>query len=125
MDAGVNASITTNLIVSDAAGAIPPNTKIATVASSIANPQEFILDAPITANIPGETILTFTQIVRPTLTGKFLASQSSWNVAKFAFNKPLQCQSLSLYFNPTTEVANGLFINDITFEYKTIHRRVL
>ena len=126
---GANTSIIVGQLVTDEAGAIPPNTKVKTVASAVANPQVFILDTPITSNITGGTTLTFKQIVRPALTGKFLASQSSWDIAKFTFDKPLQCQSLTLYFNDgqtagSSEVANGLSINDITFEYRVINRRV-
>ena len=57
------------------------------------------------------------------LTGSFLASQSKWNVAVFEFDSPFPCQSIALYFNPDA-VVNGLSINDISFEYRTIHKRV-
>ena len=61
--------------------------------------------------------------ITPTLTGSFLASQTKWNVAVFSFDKPLHCQSLSIWFN-RADAANGISINDITFEFKSIHRRV-
>ena len=57
------------------------------------------------------------------LTGTFLASQSSWNVAVFSFDNPFPCQSIALYFNDGG-TANGISINDISFEYRTIHKRV-
>ena len=61
--------------------------------------------------------------ITPTLTGTFLGSKTSWDVATFSFDVPLQCQSIALYLNDGA-VTTGLYINDITFEYKTIHRRV-
>jgi len=61
--------------------------------------------------------------ITPTLTGSFVGNKTSWDIAKFSFNKPIQCQSISLYINDGG-ASTGLFINDITFEYKIIHRRV-
>ena len=61
--------------------------------------------------------------ITPTLTGTFLGSKSSWDVAIFSFNMPIQCQSIALYLNDGAATA-GLYINDITFEYKIIHRKV-
>ena len=61
--------------------------------------------------------------ITPTLTGTFLGSTTKWDVATFSFSYPLQCQSIALYLNPTS-VSTGLHINDITFEYKTINRRI-
>ena len=61
--------------------------------------------------------------ITPTLTGTFLGSKTSWDVATFSFDVPLQCQSLALYLNDGGVTA-GLYINDITFEFKTINRRV-
>jgi hypothetical protein len=60
------------------------------------------------------------------LTGIIKASQSEWDVAVFSFDSPFPCQSIALYFNHVTDVntANGLSINDISFEYRTIHKRV-
>ena len=109
------------MVVTDAAGAIPPNTKVAAV--SDATPQVATIDKYLTDNIPASTTLTFHQIVKPTLTGRFNASVTTWDVATFTFDKPLQCQSLSLHFNDTNAV-NSVHINDITFEYREIHRRV-
>ena len=120
---GANTNIVVGLIVTDEAGAIPPNTKVKTVASAVANPQVFILDKYLTDNIPASTTLTFHEPVKPTLSGRFNNSVSTWDVATFTFNKPLQCQSLSLHFNDTNAV-NSIHINDITFEYREIHRRV-
>ena len=120
---GANTNIVVGLVVTDVAGAIPPNTKVATVASAVANPQVFIIDKYLTDNISASTTLTFHQIVKPTLTGRFNASVTTWDVATFTFDKPLQCQSLSLHFNDTNAV-NSFHINDITFEYREIHRRV-
>ena len=57
------------------------------------------------------------------MTGTFLGSKSSWDVAIFSFNMPIQCQSIALYLNDGAATA-GLYINDITFEYKIIHRKV-
>ena len=61
--------------------------------------------------------------INPTLTGSILANKTTWDIAKFTFNPPIQCQSLALYLNDGALTA-GLHINDITFEYKVIHRRV-
>ena len=77
----------------------------------------------------GNTTFAQTSISTPhsastyVLTGTFSASQSSWNVAVFSFDSPFPCQSIALYFNDGG-VANGISINDISFEYRTIHKRV-
>jgi hypothetical protein len=61
--------------------------------------------------------------ITPTLTGTFTQNTNKWDVAIFSFNMPLQCQSIALYLNDGA-VAVGLSINDITFEYKIINRRI-
>ena len=72
----------------------------------------------------GQSINTTAGVaITPTLTGTFVASQAQWNVAVFSFNKPLHCQSLSLWFNRADSVT-GVSINDITFEFKEVHRKV-
>ena len=57
------------------------------------------------------------------LTGTFAGSKAYWDVAVFTFDAPFPCQSIALYFNPDA-IANGISINDISFEYRTIHKRV-
>ena len=94
------------------------------------------LDNPIAISTDGNTTFTASGIssgqsintsggvaITPTLTGTFEGSQAKWNVATFSFDKPLHCQSLSLWFN-RADTANGVSINDITFEFKQIYRRV-
>ena len=61
--------------------------------------------------------------ITPTLTGTFQANTTKWDIATFSFNVPLQCQSIALYLNDGA-LTTGLYINDITFEYKIIHRKV-
>jgi len=80
----------------------------------------------------GNTTWAQTSIATPhsgstfALTGVFLASQSSWNVAIFTFDAPFPCQSIALLFNDAGDspTASGISINDISFEYRTIHKRV-
>tara|TARA_R110002020_G_scaffold107725_3_gene250028 strand:- start:786 stop:4253 length:3468 start_codon:yes stop_codon:yes gene_type:complete len=57
------------------------------------------------------------------LTGSFLGSKSYWDVAVYTFDNPFPCQSIALYYN-TTGTANGVSINDISFEYRTLHKRI-
>ena len=77
----------------------------------------------------GNTTFAQTSISTPNsastfaLTGTFLASRTSWVVTAFTFDNPFPCQSIALYFNDGATV-NGLSINDISFEYRTIHKRV-
>ena len=73
--------------------------------SSIATPQ-----SSITYNISGSFQGSST-------------SGSNWNVAVFSFDYPFPCQSISLKMN-AGNAANGISINDITFEYRTINKRV-
>ena len=61
--------------------------------------------------------------ITPTLTGTFQANTTKWDIATFSFNVPLQCQSIALYLNDG-QLETGLYINDITFEYKIINRRI-
>ena len=56
------------------------------------------------------------------LTGTFASSQSNWNIATFSFSRPLLCQSLALKF--LSGAASGISINDISFEYRIIKKRV-
>ena len=56
------------------------------------------------------------------ITGTFAASQSNWNVATFTFSKALLCQSLALKFLGGS--TSGISINDISFEYRIIRKRV-
>ena len=56
------------------------------------------------------------------LTGTFAASQSDWNVAVFSFGKPLLCQSIALKFLGGS--VSGVSINDISFEYRIMRKRV-
>ena len=56
------------------------------------------------------------------ITGTFAASQSDWNVATFTFSKALLCQSLALKFLGGS--TSGISINDISFEYRIIRKRV-
>jgi hypothetical protein len=80
----------------------------------------------------GNTTWAQTSIATPhsgstfALTGVFASSQSSWNVAIFTFDNPFPCQSISLLFNDAGDspTASGISINDISFEYRTIHKRV-
>tara|TARA_R100000808_G_scaffold9441_1_gene25956 strand:- start:2535 stop:6095 length:3561 start_codon:yes stop_codon:yes gene_type:complete len=87
------------------------------------------LDNLIKVAADGNTTFAQTSISTPhsastyALTGSFLASQSKWNVAVFSFDNPFPCQSIALYFNDGG-TANGVSINDISFEYRTIHKRV-
>ena len=47
---------------------------------------------------------------------------SAWDVATFTPSSPISCQSIQLKFNPPT---SGTFdINDISIEYRTLHKRV-
>ena len=60
------------------------------------------------------------------LSGLFQGSSTSgsnWNVVVFSFDNPFPCQSISLKMNAGNS-ANGISINDITFEYRTINKRV-
>jgi len=60
------------------------------------------------------------------ISGSFRGSSTSgsnWNVAVFSFDFPFPCQSISLKMN-AGDSANGISINDITFEYRTINKRV-
>ena len=96
--------------------------------SQLTNPISVAVDGNRTwaqANITsGQSINnTAGAAITPTLTGVFAGSVTSWNVATFSFDKPLNCQSLSIYFNQAA-AANGISINDITFEFKSINRRV-
>ena len=56
------------------------------------------------------------------LTGNFEASQSNWNIATFSFSGPLLCQSFALKF--LSGSSSGISINDISFEYKILRKRV-
>ena len=56
------------------------------------------------------------------ITGTFAASQSNWNVATFTFSKALLCQSLALKFLGGS--TSGISINDISFEYRILRKRV-
>ena len=83
----------------------------------------------IKVSADGNTSFAQTSIPTPhsasnfALTGTFLASQSSWNVATFSFDAPFPCQSIALYFNDGG-ATNGLHINDISFEYRIINKKV-
>ena len=47
---------------------------------------------------------------------------SSWDVATFTPSSPISCQSIQFKFNPPS---SGTFdINDISIEYRTLHKRV-
>ena len=56
------------------------------------------------------------------ITGTFAASQSNWNISTFSFSKPLLCQSLALKFLGGS--TSGISINDISFEYRILRKRV-
>ena len=56
------------------------------------------------------------------ITGTFAASQSNWNIATFSFSKALLCQSLALKF--LSGANSGISINDISFEYRILRKRV-
>ena len=118
---GANNNIDVGMVVTDSTKAIPYNTKILSV--SDANPQVFTIDKYLTKNIAASTTLTFHQIVKPSLIGRINANVTTWEVATFTFTEPLQCQSLALQFNQNDAV-NSVHINDITFEFREIHRRV-
>ena len=82
----------------------------------------------ISAAADGSTTFAQTGITTPhsagsfALTGTFAASQSVWNIAVFSFSSPFPCQSIALKF--VAGSAAGISINDISFEYRIIKRRV-
>jgi len=77
----------------------------------------------------GNTTFAQTSIATPhsgstfVLTGTLSGSKSFWDVAVFTFDAPFPCQSIALRFNDGA-TANGISINDISFEYRTINKRV-
>jgi hypothetical protein len=51
-----------------------------------------------------------------------LAAATSWDVVTLTPSSPISCQSIQLKFNPPS---SGTFdINDISIEYRTLHKRV-
>ena len=80
------------------------------------------------AAVDGSTTFANSSISSPhssydvAITGTFAASQSNWNIATFSFSKPLLCQSLALKFLGGS--TSGISINDISFEYRILRKRV-
>ena len=61
------------------------------------------------------------------LTGNFVATSNQWDVLKAYPGSLFTCQSLQLKItNPTnaTGSSSGIQINDITIEYRLLHKRV-
>ena len=77
--------------------------------------------APISYEIDGTTN-SYTN-----LTGNFVATSNQWDILKAYPSTPFTCQSLQLKItNPTntTGTSSGIQINDITIEYRLLHKRV-
>ena len=93
------------------------------------NSNSSLLDNKIKVAADGNTTWSQGSISTPhssstfALTGRFQGNKSSWDIAVFRFDAPFPCQSIALYFNDGS-VTNGISINDISFEYRTIHKRV-
>ena len=87
------------------------------------------LSNPFKVAADGNTTFANTSISTPqssdtyALSGNLSGNVNSWNVAVLSFDAPFLCQSIALEFNGA-DAANGVSINDITFEYRTINKRV-
>ena len=53
-----------------------------------------------------------------------LDQAASWEIHKFTFTTPVECQSLTLRFNGPTSNASKIDINDISIEYRELYGRV-
>jgi len=53
-----------------------------------------------------------------------LDQATSWEIHKFTFTTPVECQSITLRFNGPTSNASKININDISIEYRELYGRV-
>tara|TARA_R110001583_G_scaffold42312_2_gene134516 strand:+ start:474 stop:2702 length:2229 start_codon:yes stop_codon:yes gene_type:complete len=53
-----------------------------------------------------------------------LDQATSWEIHKFTFATPVECQSLSLRFNGPTSNASKISINDISVEFREVYGKV-
>jgi hypothetical protein len=53
-----------------------------------------------------------------------LDQATSWEIHKFTFTTPVNCQSITLRFNGPTSNASKIHINDISIEYRELYGRV-
>ena len=53
-----------------------------------------------------------------------LDQATSWEIHKFTFTTPVECQSITLRFNGPTSNASKIDINDISIEYRELYGRV-
>ena len=53
-----------------------------------------------------------------------LDQAASWEIHKFTFTTPVECQSITLRFNGPTSNASKININDISIEYRELYGRV-
>jgi len=53
-----------------------------------------------------------------------LDQAANWEIHKFTFGTPVECQSISLRFNGPTTNASKIDINDISIEYREIYGKV-
>ena len=53
-----------------------------------------------------------------------LDQATSWEVHKFTFTTPVECQSMSLKFNGPTSNASKIDINDVSIEYRELYGKV-
>jgi hypothetical protein len=56
------------------------------------------------------------------LTGTWTGGTSNWDVAVHSFATPKECQSIRFKLDPATDAK--MFFNDISIEYRPIHKRV-
>ena len=93
------------------------------------NSHSATLSNPFKVAADGNTTFANSSIATPqssntyALSGNLGGNVNSWNVAVLSFDAPFLCQSIALEFNGAGDV-NGVSINDITFEYRTINKRV-
>ena len=84
-------------------------------AAALTNPLHFALDGNTTFAQTGVSSSQGSGSFA--LTGTISASISNWDVTTFTFSSPVPCQSIAIKLNGVT---SALWINDISFEYRTL-----
>ena len=72
----------------------------------------------------GTSFVTYDGDGSTAISNNTLDQATSWEIHKFTFTTPIECQSMTLKFNGPTSDASKIDINDISIEYRELYGRV-
>ena len=72
----------------------------------------------------GTSFVTYDGDGSTAISNNTLDQATSWEIHKFTFTTPVECQSMTLKFNGPTSVFTKIDINDVSIEYRELYGKV-